>query len=205
MIISTLALCLVTVWYSFYPGFQILLVIHALYGIFSVGTFWSPYLSAIRHLGTEEEQGRIFGISEGLRGIGQTVVAFGCLAVMGLFASVAMGFRSLLWINAAVFFLLMLAVIFFVPDLTKRTLQQVIRNNLFRKKRKKNQGRECAAESYYQFFHLDLYFCYSLRYTVWNTVNGYIGTYCTRILNIPANISSTLSIVRSYIIVFARV
>ena len=104
LIISTLALCLVTVWYSFYPGFQILLVIHALYGIFSVGTFWSPYLSAIRHLGTEEEQGRIFGISEGLRGIGQTVVAFGCLAVMGLFASVAMGFRSLLWINAAVFF-----------------------------------------------------------------------------------------------------
>lgn len=203
LIISTLALCLVTVWYSFYPGFQILLVIHALYGIFSVGTFWSPYLSAIRHLGTEEEQGRIFGISEGLRGIGQTVVAFGCLAVMGLFASVAMGFRSLLWINAAVFFLLMLAVIFFVPDFDKEDAAAGDKKQSVPKKEKKTRGENVLLKVITSSSTWICIFVILCGYTVWNTVNGYIGTYCTRILNIPANISSTLSIVRSYIIVFA--
>ena len=39
-------------------------------------------------------------------------------------------------------------------------------------------------------------------YTLWNTANGYMGTYCTRVLNISPELSSTLSIIRSYIIVF---
>ena len=39
-------------------------------------------------------------------------------------------------------------------------------------------------------------------YTLWCTANGYIGTYCTRVLGISANMSSTLSIIRSYVIVF---
>ncbi|MGI6008100.1 MAG: MFS transporter [Ruminococcus sp.] len=200
LIISTLALCLITIWYSFYPGFKILLVIHALYGIFSVGTFWSPYLNAIRHLGTDEEQGRIFGISEGLRGIGQTIVAFICLGVMGLFASTAMGFRSLLWINAVVFFLLMLAVIFFVPDFDKEDSSE---EKVSADANTKKKGENALLKTITSPSTWICVFVILSGYTVWNTVNGYIGTYCTRVLNIPANISSTLSIVRSYIIVFA--
>lgn len=203
LIISTLAMCLVTIWYSFYPGFKILLVIHALYGVFSVGTFWSPYLNAIRHLGSEEEQGRIFGISEGLRGIGQTIVAFGCLAVMGLFASTAMGFRSLLWINAVVFFLLMLAVIFFVPDFDKEDESSGKKEVSVEKTAEKKKGESALIKTILSPSTWICIFVILSGYTVWNTVNGYIGTYCTRILNIPAGISSTLSIVRSYIIVFA--
>ena len=103
LILSCGAMCLVTLWYSSFPGYTALIIIHALYGIFSVGTFWSPYLKAIRNLGSENEQGRLFGISEGLRGIGQTAVAFLCLWAMGLFATQAAGFRAVLLINAAAF------------------------------------------------------------------------------------------------------
>lgn len=39
-------------------------------------------------------------------------------------------------------------------------------------------------------------------YALWNTVNGYMGTYGTRVLNLSQEMSSTLSIIRSYIIVF---
>ena len=39
-------------------------------------------------------------------------------------------------------------------------------------------------------------------YCLWNTINGYLGTYTTRVLSIPASLSSTLSIIRSYLIVF---
>ena len=116
LIISTFAMGVITVWYCLLPGYTSLIIIHGLYGIFSIATFWSPYLKAVRQLGTEEEQGRLYGISEGLRGIGQTVVASICLFVIASFTSMAAGFRVLLIINAAVFIILMFAVMFVMPN-----------------------------------------------------------------------------------------
>ena len=192
LILSCGAMCLVTLWYSSFPGYTALIIIHALYGIFSVGTFWSPYLKAIRNLGSENEQGRLFGISEGLRGIGQTAVAFLCLWAMGLFATQAAGFRAVLLINAAAFALLTVLVIVLVPD--------------FDKGKKEQNAKAEKKESMWKAFGMSstwlCIFVIMCGYTLWNTANGYMGTYCTRVLNISPELSSTLSIIRSYIIVF---
>lgn len=195
LIISTFGMCLTTVWYSMYPGFTALLIIHALYGIFSVGTFWSPYLKAVRQLGSEEEQGRIFGLSEGLRGIGQTIAAFVCLGAMGLFATQAAGFRALLWINVGIFALLLAAVIFLVPDFD----QEGSKNADAAAKEKKGGSIVQTLFSSSTWICIFVILC---GYTIWNTANGYIGTYCTRVLKLSTGLSSSLSIVRSYIIVF---
>ena len=195
LIISTFGMCLTTVWYSMYPGFTALLIIHALYGIFSVGTFWSPYLKAVRQLGSEEEQGRIFGLSEGLRGIGQTIAAFVCLGAMGLFATQATGFRALLWINVGIFALLLAAVIFLVPDFD----QEGSKNADAAAKEKKGGSIVQTLFSSSTWICIFVILC---GYTIWNTANGYIGTYCTRVLKLSTGLSSSLSIVRSYIIVF---
>lgn len=201
LIVSTVAMCIITIWYSTYPGYKALLVIHGLYGIFSVGTFWSPYLKAIRHLGTEEEQGRVFGMSEGLRGIGQTLVAFCCLGAMALFTTYAAGFRVVLLINAAVFALLMVAVIFLVPDFDKEDkVENVSASDSSGEE--KTGSRNVVLKTLTSSSTWICIFVILCGYTIWNTVNGYIGTYCTRVLNLPAALSSTLSIVRSYIIVF---
>lgn len=196
LILSTIGMCVVTVWYSTYPSFMALCVIHALYGIFSVGTFWSPYLKAVRNLGTDDEQGRLFGMSEGIRGIAQTVVAFICLGVMGLFATAAAGFRVTLLINAVVFALLMLAVIILVPDFDKIN---VTGEGQSKPKEKILKVVANTLKSSSTWICIFIILC---GYTIWNTVNGYIGTYGTRILNLSNEVSSTLSIVRSYIIVF---
>ena len=193
LILSTAAMCLITLWYSTFPGYTTLIVIHALYGVFSVGTFWSPYLKAIRNLGTENEQGRLFGISEGLRGIGQTAVAFICLGAMGIFASQAAGFRAVLLINAAVFAILLLLVIFLVPDFDKnKKAQQAV----------SGEKKESMWSAFGKSSTWLCIFVIMCGYTLWNTANGYMGTYCTRVLNISPELSSTLSIIRSYIIVF---
>lgn len=192
LIISTLGMFLTTVWYCFYPDFTQLCIIHALYGVFSVWTFWSAYLKAVRHLGTEEEQSRMFGMSEGLRGVGQTAVAFLCLGVLGAMASVTAGFRVALIINAAAFAILMLLVIFLVPNFENESntgekkpgLVRVIVDTL------KNPGVWVCI------------FVIMCGYALWNSINGYLGTYTTRVLGVPEDISSTLAIVRSYIIVF---
>lgn len=201
LIISTLGMCLVTVWYATCPGFEALCVIHALYGIFSVGTFWSPYLKSIRNLGSENEQGRLFGMSEGIRGIGQTAVAFLCLGVMGLFTGVAAGFRAALIINAVVFVLLMLAVIFIVPDFDKASLRgdRVVAQDAGVKKEGIFTIITKTLKSPSTWICIFLILC---GYTLWNTVNGYMGTYGTRVLGLSNELSSTISIIRSYIIVF---
>lgn len=195
LIISTFAMSLITVWYCFLPGYISLIIIHALYGIFSIATFWSPYLKAVRQLGSESEQGRLYGISEGLRGIGQTVVAAICLFVVASFASISIGFSILLIINAVVFILLMLAVMFIIPNDT-------VENNGEEKSEKSASVVGIISKSLTSSSTWICIFVIMSGYTLWCTANGYIGTYCTRVLGISANMSSTLSIIRSYVIVF---
>ena len=196
LIISTFAMSLITVWYCFLPGYISLIIIHALYGIFSIATFWSPYLKAVRQLGSESEQGRLYGISEGLRGIGQTVVATICLFVVASFASISIGFSILLIINAVVFILLMLAVMFIIPNDT-------VENNGEEKSEKSASVVGIISKSLTSSSTWICIFVIMSGYTLWCTANGYIGTYCTRVLGISANMSSTLSIIRSVIVFLA--
>lgn len=196
LIISCVAMAIITLWYATFPGYEALIIIHALYGVFSVGTFWSPYLKAIRNLGTEKEQGRLFGISEGLRGVGQTIVAFICLGAMGAIATVTAGFRALLFINAAAFAVLALLVIIFVPDFDKD------------KNKVDAEGNEVVKEKgviFQSFTSSSTWLCIFVimcGYTLWITANSYMGTFGTRVLKISPQLSSAISIVRSYIIVF---
>lgn len=191
--ISNIAMCLCTVWYAFYPGYKAYLIIHALYGLFSVGTFWSPYLKAVRGLASEEKQGTIFGLSEGLRGVAQTIVSFICVGALSVASSVTVGFRMTLWINAAAYASLAVAVIFLLPSSKqeKETTQTDKKTGDF------------AIINFLKSPSIWIcIFIIMAGYCVWTTTNSYIGTYCTRVLGIDANLSSTLSIIRSYIIVF---
>lgn len=194
LLVSLAGMALCTVWYAFFPPFEHLVVIHALYGIFSVGTFWSSYLKSVRGLGTDEEAGRMFGMSEGFRGLGNFVIAFGCLGLMGAFAEGVMGFRALLWLNVAVFVLLAVLVIIFVPKDLGETGDG------------EHESTGAIIKGMFKLLgNPGTWICILLiacGYTLWNTCNGYLGTYTTRILGVDANISSSLAIVRSYLIVF---
>lgn len=201
VLISIVGMFAVTLWYATFPGFAALWIIHALYGVFSVGIFWSAYLKAIRQLGSEEEQSRMFGISEALRGIAQTLVAFFCLFLMGRFASYVMGFRALLLVNAVMFALLFLAMLLFVPDLSQFQENSPRENS---PKEENPQGQK--PHSFFSIIKMPaVWLCIGVilcGYTLWNTANGYIGTYCTRILHLSDSLSSAISILRTYIIVF---
>ncbi|MGM0168916.1 hypothetical protein IGI39_004671 [Enterococcus sp. AZ135] len=197
LLASTIGMTATTIWYFLLPGFTSLLIIHALYGVFSVGTFWSPYLTAIRQLGSEEEQGRIYGVSESLRGIGQTLIAMGCLAVVALFSSEVAGFRMLLAINAVVFAVLTVAVMIFMPNEEKKTA-----GNTGGVKTKTSFKDSVAFKTLTSSSTWICIFVIMCGYALWHTVNGFIGTYCTRVLHLTPSVSSTLSIIRSYIIVF---
>lgn len=77
---SFLATGALGLWFSTFPGFEVSRIIFILMGISTIITYWSACIKATRMLGTEEEQGRLFGLQEGLRGILNAVLVFAMTA-----------------------------------------------------------------------------------------------------------------------------
>ena len=65
---SFLSTGLLGLWFSLFPGYTVSRVIFALMGFTTVMTYWSSVIKAVRMLGDSSEQGRLFGLQEGLRG-----------------------------------------------------------------------------------------------------------------------------------------
>lgn len=78
---SFIATGLLGFWFSTFPGYEISRIIFALMGLTTVMTYWSSVIKATRMLGTSEEQGRLFGLQEGLRGFVNAGIVFAMTAV----------------------------------------------------------------------------------------------------------------------------
>lgn len=74
---SCIGTALAGFWYYMMPGFVWLVVIHAIFAITTVFTFWAAMVKSINNLGGPEEQGRLFGSLEGGRGLIGTLAALG--------------------------------------------------------------------------------------------------------------------------------
>lgn len=84
---SFLATGALGLWFSTFPGYNISRLIFILMGISTIITYWSACIKATRMLGTEEEQGRLFGLQEGLRGILNAALVFAMTAAFARYAN----------------------------------------------------------------------------------------------------------------------
>ncbi len=82
---------LLGIWFSMFPGYQVGQLIFALMGITTVLTYWSSVIKAVRMLGSSDEQGRLFGLQEGLRGFLNALLVFVMAAVYARFADNVVG------------------------------------------------------------------------------------------------------------------
>ena len=73
-------------WFSTFPSYNVARLIFVLMGITTIITFWSACIKATRMLGTPEEQGRLFGWQEGLRGVMNALLVFGMTAAYAHYA-----------------------------------------------------------------------------------------------------------------------
>ena len=83
---SFLSTGLLGLWFSLFPGYTVSRVIFALMGFTTVMTYWSSVIKAVRMLGDSSEQGRLFGLQEGLRGFLNALLVFVMAAVYASFA-----------------------------------------------------------------------------------------------------------------------
>lgn len=84
---SFIATGLLGLWFSTFPSYNVARLIFILMGISTIITYWSACIKATRMLGTPEEQGRLFGLQEGLRGILNALLVFGMTAAYSHFAA----------------------------------------------------------------------------------------------------------------------
>jgi len=77
-----------------FPPFSNLLVVFSLLAVCADCFFWPSLLKAIRNLGDDHEQGRLFGLLEGGRGVIDTLVAFSALGVFVAMGSGETGLKS---------------------------------------------------------------------------------------------------------------
>lgn len=105
IIVSCIGTALAGLWYWTMPGFVGLVIIHGIFAITTVFTFWAAMVKSINNLGGPEEQGRLFGMLEGGRGLLGTLVAFGSVAVFGMAADDIGGLK-----NAILYYSILLIV-----------------------------------------------------------------------------------------------
>ena len=102
-----------------YPSYMAILMVYGIWGITSLLTFWPALIKEIRLQGSPNEQGRVYGIFEGGRGV---VNAVHLAAATGLFAYLqvkingAVGIRGVLVFYSVVTCLAGIFILFAIKD-----------------------------------------------------------------------------------------
>ncbi len=84
LLASTALLAACTFWYATIPSLGVLLLIHVLLA-FSNVVFWVSFVKAIRMFGSSNEQGSVFGYSEGIRAVAGLIINFAALGILNHF------------------------------------------------------------------------------------------------------------------------
>ncbi len=77
------------------PGYAAILALHVMMAILGMALYWSALVKAIGMLGPVEEQGRLFGYLEGVRGVISTIVG---LAGAAIVAAMTVSWVGVLWL-----------------------------------------------------------------------------------------------------------
>lgn len=87
MVFSMISSGVLGLWMATWPGYEMLLLIHILWGFTTVLTFWSSSVKVINMLAAADEQGEMFGMLESGRGIVSILLNFAWVGIFALFAN----------------------------------------------------------------------------------------------------------------------
>ncbi len=108
-------------WFSTFPSFNTARLIFGLMGISTIITYWSACIKATRMLGSDDEQGRLFGLQEGLRGIINAFLVFGMTGLYAYYAKTdeIMGTSAAIKLCSAIVILIGILNYIFIQDTEK--------------------------------------------------------------------------------------
>lgn len=96
------------------PPMSVVLLAQGIFGITTTLLFWEAMFKGVRILGSAEEQGRLFGLLEGGRGIASTLISFAALAVCAKLGEGKLGMQGTIIFYSVVLMLLGVMCFFFM-------------------------------------------------------------------------------------------
>lgn len=87
LVFSMISTGVLGLWESMWPSYTMLMIIHILWAVTTVLTFWSSSVKCINLLADSDEQGGMFGSLEALRGVSGLIVTTICVSLFSAFKS----------------------------------------------------------------------------------------------------------------------
>lgn len=115
---------------TLYPPYIVVFLIHALWGITTILTFWPALVKAVRMLASENEQGKAFGFMESGRGITNAIHLSLVLILFGYISSKVSdksGLTAIIVLYSAINVIVGVLVFFKLKDNEKRYQQNLIK------------------------------------------------------------------------------
>lgn len=97
---SFLSTSLLGFYFSTFPGYGALVIIHALWGITTTLTFWAAMMRACKDMASSDEQGRFFGLLEGGRGLSNLIGTTVALWLFNMISNQTLGVQAAIWVKA---------------------------------------------------------------------------------------------------------
>lgn len=180
-------------WEAMYPSYSSLILIYSLFAFFNSATMWPAYIKFLRGLGSDDEQSRLYGTSEALRGVLGCAAGLGLLALVVQFSDIRVGVQTIIITLGVSYIVFAILSLVFLPKSDPAEKRDVSAN---RKDKHSTWNNFIATIKLPETWILSI-FMFACYCTFMAGVN-YLGTYTTQILGISAEISSGLGIVRNY-------
>ncbi|MEG0378211.1 MAG: MFS transporter [Eubacterium sp.] len=193
MTVSFIVSAGLALWEAMYPSYAMLIVIYSVFAFVNAATMWPAYIKFLRSLGTEDEQSRLFGVSEALRGALGCTAGLGLLAVVTQFMDIKLGVQTIIIALGISYIIFAFISFFFLPKVLLEKEDGEAKNE---------KDFHSTLENFFTTIKLPATwimcaFMFSCYCTFMAGVN-YLGTYTTQILGVSAELSSGLAIIRNY-------
>lgn len=171
-------------WFSTFPSFTVSRIIFVLMGISTIITYWSACIKATRMLGSPEEQGRLFGLQEGLRGVMNALLVFAMTAVFTHYKDEVAGASAAIRLCSIVVIIIGILNFIFIEDT------------------KKEENTESLAEVTKGMFKAltipRVWLLVAIIFTAYSVYGliGYVNTYAVKFYGLSAAAGATLGGVR---------
>ena len=181
---------LLTFWYATFPGFISQMIIYALWGMIATAFFWSAMLKVTNGLGSQSEQGSMFGLLEGSRGVVNCLLSFAALYFYNKLGETVAGVTGVLVGCGILCIISAILVWIVVPDKVNVVTKEEDKIHL------KDIGKVLKLPAVW-VLSIVVLACYSVYIG-----NTYLTPYMTEILGVSATAAGALAIIRNYFLMF---
>ena len=189
---SLLASGLLGLWLLTFPGFIAQIIIYALWGCCCTLTFWSSFQKAIRGLGNSDQQGRLFGLVEGGRGVISPILSFVMLYMFHKLGEGLGGLRGIVITCSVICFIAAILCWFFLDDSEQEEEKCIEKSS----SGLSDIGTILKTPAVW-LIALVIICCYSVYLGT-----TYLTPYFTNVIKISASSAALIQILRTYLIQF---